>query len=95
MPADPTAAVLQKLEQIEMHGNHEEKNDDEKLVIAKFSISKAIIWTFIGLPWIFLALFRDCVDYWTILYLDLDTLEEESEKNRVGALINERIIKDL
>lgn len=94
MPSDPTAAVLHKLEQIEQEDN-EDKSASENLVVNKFSFQKAFVWTFIGLPWLLIAFFRDLGDFWNLVYLDLDSLEEENEKTRVQGLMNERIIKDL
>ena len=93
MPKDPTQAVLQKLEDIE--AGPDETKDEESLVVNKFSYSKAFVWIFIGLPWIFMAFFRDISDFWSLVYVDLHTLDEEDSKTRVQALMNERIVKDL
>lgn len=42
-----------------------------------------------------MAFFRDISDFWSLVYVDLHTLDEEDSKTRVQALMNERIVKDL
>ena len=41
----------------------EQKNFD-----LKFSLFKSVIWTFVGLFWLVFAFFRDCVQFWELVY---------------------------
>lgn len=64
-------------------------------MVNRFSTSKAFLWLWIGIPWLLFALLRDCVDFWAIVYLNTDSLEEENEKTRVESLINRKVLKDI
>jgi hypothetical protein len=52
-------------------------------VITSFNIGKSIAWLFIGLPWLFWALIRDCKDYWSEMYEEKEGYDEEKEQTKV------------
>jgi hypothetical protein len=67
----------------------------EKAKLRTFSFKKSFIWLFVGVPFLLLAYFRDAIDFWKLIFKDLNELQEASDLTRVQTMIGERLIRNI
>jgi hypothetical protein len=91
--------------QIRKNGDDDDSDDSDYMVdgpddspqvrTQSFSIIRAISWIIVGIVWVIGAYFRDCMDFWRIIYKDLDELQGESDLSKVQGIVNEKFIRNL
>jgi hypothetical protein len=72
----------------------EEAEDLEQSKYRTFDVRLLFMWSAIGLPWLFWSLFRDCRDFWKLLYVS-SVQSTEIEGSKINALVTEKFIMDV
>lgn len=72
----------------------EEAEDLEQSKYRTFDVRLLFMWSVIGLPWLFWSLFRDCRDFWKLLYVS-SVQSTEIEGSKINALVTEKFIMDV
>lgn len=91
--------------QIKKNGDDDDSDDSDYMVdgiednaqvrTQSFSVIRAISWIIVGIVWVVCAYFRDCLDFWRIIYKDLDALQGESDLSKVQGIVNDKLIQNL
>lgn len=83
------------IEEDDLQIDDEDTMEIEKSKLRTFSYKKSFVWLFVGIPFLLLAYFRDALDFWKLIFKDLNEMQESSELTRVQSMINERFIRNI
>lgn len=72
-----------------------ERADEDFLLSDDYSVTRMMIWVFLG-PWILIwAVLRDYYDFWKIMYDSIQSFKEESELHKSLTVVTEQFVQDL
>lgn len=60
-----------------------------------YSITKGLLWFFIGLPWLCAALVRDSYDFFSILYQVIENGNEDTDKTNIQQIVDKKFMCDI